>query len=309
MKKTIFVRVLTIVIACGALCARAQAQNYVSYPGAVVVVNQSPLAGNQGRLSPAFSEADLMQRAIAAAWSERRGAACELVKAVLGKGDMIAKGITLYDINCSLGQSGGLQVQVDKSPLGNQLGLRYSLRGNYLEATSTTPTAAGKYADPRVSCAFDLDLKLSLTLPTKPGPVTVQLLSAAVSNAKLDSHNAVADVGFALSAISKFFGGPDFVAIFEKIIDDRVKVDFSKQANQTLDALNRLLAGRTANALETIEAFLNLPGQPGAGMIHGQALPPLPEGGPQLVFVKKRVPLGNSGKVPYTKDRDRVRNP
>lgn len=309
MKKTIFIRVLTVVIACGALCARAQAQNYVSYPGAVVVINQAPLAGNQGKLSQTFSEADLMRRAIAVAWSLRREGACKLAKAVLGQGDLIAKGITLYDIDCSLGQTGDLQVQVDKSPLGNRLGLRYFLRGNYLAATSTTPTAAGKYADPRVSCTFDLDLRLSLTLPTKPGPITVQLLSAQASNAKLDSHNAAADIGFALSAISKFFGGPDFIAIFEKIIDDRAKVDFAEQANQTLDALNRLLAGRTSNSLETIEAYLNLPGQPGAGTIHGQTLPPLPEGGPQLIFVRKRVPLGNPAKVPFTKDGDRVRNP
>jgi len=309
MKKTIFVHLLAAVIACGLVCAYAQAQNYVSYPGAVAVVNQITQAGNQGKLLPAFNDADLMRRAIAEAWSTRRGDVCDLAKALLGKGDLITRGITLYDIKCSLGESGDLQVQVDKSPLGNQLGLRYILHGSYLEATSTTPSAAGSYADPRFSCAFDLDMKLNLMLPTKPGLVSVQLLSAQVVNAKLDSHNFSADVGFALNAISKFFGGPDFVAIFEKVIEDRAKVDFTKQANQTLNAINRLLAGRTANSLETIEAFLNLPGQPDAGTIHGQALPPLPEGGPQLVFVKKRVPLGNPGKVPYTKDRDRVRNP
>ena len=71
------------------------------------------------------------------------------LKAQLGRGDLIKRGYTLYDINLRLGQPNFQSV-------GDSF--NYQIPGNYLYLRSTTPTVMGSYGDP----AFEIHFGLSL---------------------------------------------------------------------------------------------------------------------------------------------------
>ena len=73
----------------------------------------------------------------------------DFLKSQLGRGDLIAKGYTLHDMNLKLGQ-----------PNFQSAGLsfNYRLPGNYLYVRSTTPTVMGSYGDPAFEIHFDVSL-------------------------------------------------------------------------------------------------------------------------------------------------------
>ena len=187
----------------------------------------------------------LLSSAAEDAWNAARGSICDQLKNELGKPDEAGpaktKGITLYDISCSMGTFSNFRMDMT----GNVLNLHFSARGNYLEFTSTTPTIAGKYADPRMSVRYDLDASVEIPIPSTTGPINVRTARIKVQNASLDSHNFPADILSDIAAVVRFFGGPNFVALVEQHINT-TQLSFANDINKALIPVNRILTASGA---------------------------------------------------------------
>ena len=107
------------------------------------------------------------------------------IKAELGRGDMIRKGVTLRDINFRMGT-------VDFKSTRNQF--NYRINNNYLYFKSTTPTVFGSYADPAFEVHFDSSLSGAIILP--PGGVKprVDRVIASVPRITIKPRNVTGGV-------------------------------------------------------------------------------------------------------------------
>ena len=142
-----------VVLAVGALGAvPGAAQQYVAYPGGVSVLTHEfdPAHPDGGKLVSAMNDPALLRQVVNTAWAGARASVQDALKAELGKGNLVGKGITLYDIVLNLPASGDLQVK-SGSGAGGVLEMRYTLPRAYIEFTSAQPTALGKGADPRAA--------------------------------------------------------------------------------------------------------------------------------------------------------------
>src|SRR5262249_41110485 len=143
-----------------------------------------------------------------------------------------------YNIVCKMAPFGSLQVASNNS----QITITYDVSGNYLEFTTTQPTAAGSYADPRISFNYDLHITATIPIPTTTQPLSFASLSIQAQNARnFDTHNVAGDVEKALYDIWRsFFGGPSFGTILANAVDGRT-FNFTNQANAALAPVNQLL--------------------------------------------------------------------
>jgi len=164
---------------------------------------------------------------------------CPKIAGVLGVGG-IAAGQTLYDIDCETDEQGALDVRT-AGP--NALIATFAV-GGYIAATSTTPTALGSYADPRVSVA--IKGKVELTLAVQPSSEQTLLVTQArftLNNASLDSHNFAGDIlEFVVDDLVPFFGGSNFKTRAEDAVNE-VSEDFASDANTELSPVNAVLKG------------------------------------------------------------------
>jgi len=140
--------------------------------------------------------------------------ACDSIKSSIGAAGA-NNGQTLYDISCSMSTS-GQQLSIKDEFAGDAFELDYFVPGNYLEMTSTQPKF-GKWADPRFSVTYDLDLILTMRLngPSQPWAqskwITVSAVRTKVSNAKADTHGAIADgISDFTSMMKVILGGDSF---------------------------------------------------------------------------------------------------
>jgi hypothetical protein len=151
-----------------------------------------------------------------------------------------ANGQTLYDITCLLDE----QVALDVAAAGqNTLHGTFAV-GGYIEATSTTPTALGSYADPRFSVAFRAKLALTLAVqPNRDQTLRVSKALFTLGGATLDSHNFSGDVlKFVSDDLIPFFGGPNFKNLAEDAVN-AVSVDFASRFDAALTPVNAQLKG------------------------------------------------------------------
>jgi len=187
----------------------------------------------------AFDSPDLLKTAFDTAWNLSRAPIRDAIKKAISKGDALGPGYTAHpdSIVCNMAPSGTLQI----ASSGDQITLTYLVKGNYLEFTSTQPTACGSECDPRISFTYDLLLTATINVPTTTQSLSFGTVSVQVQNAgNFDSHNFAGDVAKAVADIIKFFGGPDFVAMLANKIDQQ-RFDFTNQANAALAPVNQLL--------------------------------------------------------------------
>ncbi len=199
-------------------------------PAGVQIVkhNWDPAKPDQpGKTVTVLDKPNLLGDVVEQGWTGAKGRLEQGLMKILGKGDLIAKGITLYDIKIGLAASPELQLDTS----GNPIKLTVALKGNSIEATSTTPTALGKYADPRFSITFDVTVQLELAVPTVTQPLHMKHAIATISNvSKPDSHNFAADVISVVDTIVGFFGGPDFLKLAAESANGR-SFDFTNEIN------------------------------------------------------------------------------
>lgn len=204
------------------------------------------------------------------AWTQYRPDLQNFLHDQLGRGDLIRPGVTLYDITLNLPEH--VAPSVERDDEGDLL-VHVVTDGCYLEATSTTPTDLGKWADPRLSVAFSLDLTYRIDLPPTNSPLqSTGFEHIHVLNPVLDSHNFVADVAFMINDIIGFFSGADYVKLIEAYI---AKTDFAPYVDRALAPVNAKLAALAEQGFWFLEAFVDrLDG--GSGALHGLSVPGAP---------------------------------
>lgn len=199
-----------------------------------LAVVYDPKAPNRQGLRELLNRPEVLRQAVNTAWESSRDQTCDDLKNELGKGNLISAGVTLYDIVCNMGAQGEFTMQ---SQGASGMLIQYHTRGNYLEFTSTTPTALGSYADPRFSVQYDLQITLSLSISGGDHPLRVLKAVAAVQNAHLDSHGVVGDL---VLTLGNFFTGGKLTPFAENAINS-AKVDLTRKVSAQIEPANALL--------------------------------------------------------------------
>jgi hypothetical protein len=154
-----------------------------------------------------------------------RGDLENLLRQYLGRGDMIARGVTLYEINPRLGTS---QFQVTGGG-----GFRYAVNGNYMYFKSTQPSAAGSYADPAFEMHFDLLVTGIVVGPAGVGQRPhVEAVVASVPSLTVKSRNVVG--GVVLSVVKFFMQMPWGRELIQQAADQMLRRDITDQINAQL---------------------------------------------------------------------------
>ncbi|MDX6227426.1 MAG: hypothetical protein QOI76_816 [Frankiales bacterium] len=203
------------------------------------------------------------------AWTDHRPELLALLQG-LGTGDLISPGVTLYDITTDVATD--IDVSVSREDNGD-LRVHILTGGNYIEATSTTPSVFGSYADPRFSFAFGLELSYRIALPATTQPLTASgFEEITVVAPVIDSHNFVADLISMVNDIFGFFTGDNFKGRLEQFI---AGMNFAPYANDALGPVNAELTRLAAEGYWFLEAVVDrLDG--GSGGLHGLSLPGAP---------------------------------
>ena len=155
----------------------------------VIVQDWNPYKPDAQNIQTPYDSDSAVSDAVIGVWDELRDVVCGRLMQQMARGDLLAKGITLYKIGCKMPDGELIASQNG----GRGLKLAYRVKGIAFSATSTTPTVFGSYADPRFSVAFDLDFELALALQESGDVLRVSAAKGVVSNARIDSHNAVGD--------------------------------------------------------------------------------------------------------------------
>jgi hypothetical protein len=205
----------------------------------VLVQVWSPLTPKQQSVKVLLDDKSLVTDQIQKAWSQARPKICAALIQEMGKG-RFAAGQTLRDIKCFLDERADFTV-ANSGPGALAVSLA---TGGAVEATSTTPTALGSYADPRVSLALRGHLTLAVSVQADPAQ-TLRIDSAkfTVSDATIDSHNASADIlKFIADDLLPFFGGPKFRQLAEGAIN-AAQIETKGLFNTALAPINAKLRG------------------------------------------------------------------
>src|SRR5579875_87175 len=205
----------------------------------VVLQVWSPLSPDNQQERVLLDNPTLVSDLLQNQWSQVRQRICEQLRLEMGRGGF-ANGQTLRDIKCVLDERIALDV---KRADQNALQATFSVNG-YVEATSTTPTVLGSYADPRFSLALTARFDLVMAVqPDRNATLRVAQAKFTLNNATLDSHNASADAAkFLLDDLVPFFGGPNYKRMAENAVN-RVSLDLANQFNPAVAALNAQLVG------------------------------------------------------------------
>jgi hypothetical protein len=205
----------------------------------VLLQTWNPQTPDQQGVVTLVDQPSLVSDSLQDAWMRARSQICTQLKLKMGAGGAAA-GQTLYDIDCVLDPHAALTIE----PAGqNALRARFAVSGS-MEATSTTPTVLGSYADPRFSLA--LTAREDLILAVQPDPGKTLHVSKALftlDGATLDSHNFSGDVlKFVADDLIPFFGGPSYKQLAENAID-ALSIDFANDFDAALAPVNAQLQG------------------------------------------------------------------
>lgn len=213
----------------------------------------NPVTPDQQNVVTLVDQPSLVSDSLQQAWMRARPRICEQLKLKMGAGG-VAAGQTLYDITCLLDEHAVLDV----APAGqNVLRASFSV-GGAVEATSTTPTVLGSYADPRFSLALTAKLDLILMVqPDRDHTLRVTKALFALDGATLDSHNFSGDIlKFVSDDLIPFFGGPNYKSLAENAVN-AISADFANDFDAALAPVNVQLKGPSDAARVGVSASGN----------------------------------------------------
>jgi hypothetical protein len=164
------------------------------------------------------------------------------VPSLLGKADLITKGVTLYDITFTVNKLSALDIQGPSSGVvyagqngsgprpqsvnPNAFSLHLHIPATRLDFRSTTPDVKGiglpRDADPHLSAQIDLDIVLGLAVGG-PGQPYLQVTNVQVvaGKANVDSHNFTGDIIVGITNfLSSALYGKSFNALLDQILAD-----------------------------------------------------------------------------------------
>jgi hypothetical protein len=251
------------------------------FGGTIVIATQDPGAAGEVDAPTIRNVLPFLTQQMNSAWQDVREPMCGELKEFLGRGDLIAHGITLYDIDCRLSKSGPILVDDDQAADGSAIDLTYRLERSLIIATSTTPTVLGKEFDPRVSIDFDIEVGLHIGIPNLNRPLHIDVTTARIINPHLDSQNLPADILKIANDISDWFGGPNFI---DKAVAMITKRDLGAQLNAAVQPVNDALATYAQQGFGFLGGMLKRLGA-NPGGLQGQALGDHPDGSPELVLM------------------------
>lgn len=147
---------------------------------------------------PVMNDPGFVRNAVTDAYNQHRSKIQDALRGKLGQGNLIARGITLYNINVQFGR---LEF---KTLSTNQV--EVWLRGNHFYAKSTTPTDLGKWADPAFEVNFDARFVMHFTLPTVQRPqVDVGVATVEIPSLTFNARNVVGKVATTAAVAGNFF--------------------------------------------------------------------------------------------------------
>lgn len=208
--------------------------------GARVLLQQwNPLTPKQQNVVTLVNDPSVVSDSVQKAWNEARPRLCAQLQAVMGRGGA-AGGQTLRDITCLLDPAATFAVT---SAGANSMMVNLAISG-YVEATSTTPTALGSYADPRFSLALTGHLQMTLAVQADPNhTLRFDKVQFTLGHATIDSHNLSGDIlKFVADTLIPFFGGPNYKQMAENAIN-AIGVEISGRFNNALAPVNSQLRG------------------------------------------------------------------
>lgn len=233
--------------------------------GAKVYVQAwNPLTPDQDVPKMAFASADGIRVSMNKGWDAAREflsdptksdpSKMQSLRAILEKGDLIAKGITLRFLQFNLNPLGPIDLQ-SNSP--NSFRIHWQIPDSYFDFKSTTPDLNGvgltRNADPEFSFRFNLDITLGAAVSDQPGTnlLTITDVNVVPSALNFDSHNPTGDAAKAAAdAVSNFMKGQNFNALLNSVLanknlasrDVNGKVDLKDFVNEHLRPLNQEIA-------------------------------------------------------------------
>jgi hypothetical protein len=165
------------------------------------------------------------------------------VPSLLGKKDLIAKGVNLYNIKFTVNPLSAIDLQPSASVVyagqggsgprpqaarANAFTLHWKIPGTRLEFKATTPDlvkgiGVSRGLDPDLSAQIDLDITLGLAVSDTAGQPYLQVTEVQVfaKQTKIDSGNLSGDVLVALTNfLSNTLYGRSFNALLDQIFDD-----------------------------------------------------------------------------------------
>lgn len=151
-----------------------------------------------GKILPLVTDSNALGESLTIHYNNNRGRIQDAIRGQLGAGNLIAKGVTLYNINVQLGNA------TTKFISNNQM--EVTINGNHLYAKSTTPTALGKWADPAFELNFNIRCVVTFTLPTMTRP-RIDVTSAVVQVPwlQLTNRNVSGGVMMVVASVGNFF--------------------------------------------------------------------------------------------------------
>jgi hypothetical protein len=175
------------------------------------------------------------------AWKAARQPVHDQLQAALGKADLIAPGVSLYEIDLRLGDV-ALAREAGSSSTAGHIPLQFRLGPDLIIAKSTTPSIFGSDFDPKLSIDFAVVIEFFLVVQPEEMTIGLEVGSTHITgkdfegNPHLDSQNWVSDIAkFFMGTVIPWFGGPDCVALVEAAIG---QYDFASVMNKALQPVN-----------------------------------------------------------------------
>src|SRR5215813_564080 len=151
-----------------------------------------------------------------------RGELEKFIKAEIGKPDLIAHGVSLYDINFRLGRADFRAARTS---------FNYSLLDTYLYFKSTTPSVFGSYADPAFEVHTDATFRGTIVLPPQRKP-HIENVNVAVTRITIKPRNVTGGIATTMIAAFKLTG------VGGRIIQqahERLNQELTKRVNDYLE--------------------------------------------------------------------------
>ncbi|HEY4215259.1 MAG TPA: hypothetical protein VGM84_27560 [Steroidobacteraceae bacterium] len=136
----------------------------------------------------------------------------------------------------------------------------FSLPGSSISFCATTPSFAGKYADPCVTFTVDMTVNVGMQIGDTPGHM-IQVTNATVSlsNFHYGNENFPAEVAVVVSDILKFLGGPDYQAMLAKTVNSQ-RQSVLPMLQKPIDTLDGQIEAYEQTALRNINQQLGSAG-------------------------------------------------
>jgi hypothetical protein len=179
---------------------------------------------------------------------------CDFITALVKTPDLVARGITLYNVACNINMPQLRLVPVAQ----NRVKIIGSVAGSSLAAMATTPNpnqlgvslplvggvGLDRRVDPRFAVSLDAEAELDIEIGDAPRPfLTVHNVQFNLKRADARGVNITGKLGeWVASRVIPFFGGPNFERMVETRIN-AVRGNFTKHAQQLLNPVNARIAG------------------------------------------------------------------